>query len=178
MGVTGLWDVRSSSSFHTNYTTDVVQIIAPSGKSRSLTHLTVVDGFEKNVSQKRAYRIGIDASSWFKHAQWSKGGENPQVRMLFFRLVQIAKLPVLPLFVLDGRSRPKMKRGSKLGKSGTHPLAKDFKTLLDAFGMEWREAAGEAEAELAFLNRVGTVDAIMTDDADAFLFGAKVIIRK
>ena len=44
--------------------------------------------------------------------------------------------------------------------------------------MEWREAAGEAEAELAFLNRIGAVDAIMTDDADAFLFGAKVIIRK
>lgn len=138
----------------------------------------MVNGFEKNTSQTRAYRIGIDASLWFKHAYWSKEGENPQIRMLFFRIVQIAKLPLLPLFVLDGRSRPKVKRGSKMGKSGSHALAKDLKMLLDAFGMEWREAAGEAEAELAYLNRIGAIDAVMTDDADTFLFGANTLIRK
>lgn len=40
------------------------------------------------------------------------------------------------------------------------------------------QARGEAEAELAFLNKVGVIDAIMTDDVDALLFGAKMIIRK
>ena len=50
--------------------------------------------------------------------------------------------------------------------------------MLDIFGIEWREAKGEAEAELAFLNSVGIIDAIMTDDVDAFLFGATTIIRK
>ena len=91
----------------------------------------------------------------------------------------LTRLPLLPLFVFDGRwGRPKMKRGNRKGKSGTHSLTRNLKCLLDIFGIEWREAKGEAEAELAFLNSVGIIDAIMTDDVDAFLFGATTIIRK
>lgn len=41
-----------------------------------------------------------------------------------------------------------------------------------------RQALGEAEAELAFLNRTGVVDAIMTDDVDALIFGATTVVRK
>jgi Holliday junction resolvase YEN1 len=40
------------------------------------------------------------------------------------------------------------------------------------------KAPGEAEAELAYLNSIGAIDGILSDDVDAFLFGAKVIIRK
>lgn len=40
------------------------------------------------------------------------------------------------------------------------------------------KALGEAEAELAFLNRTGVVDAVMTDDVDALVFGATTIVRK
>ena len=39
------------------------------------------------------------------------------------------------------------------------------------------QAPGEAEAELAMLNSNGTVDAIMTSDGDAWVFGARTIIR-
>ncbi|TDL24180.1 PIN domain-like protein [Rickenella mellea] len=160
MGVLGLWD-----------------IITLSGQSRSLTHLAVVDGFDSNASSKRAYRVGIDASIWYKHAAFSKGGENPELRLLFFRAVKLAELPLLPLFVFDGRERPKVKRGSKMGKAGSHALTSGMKEILDAFGFEWRMAPGEAEAELAYLNRTGIIDAIMTDDVDAFVFGATTIIR-
>ncbi|KAI5123989.1 hypothetical protein M0805_006400 [Coniferiporia weirii] len=160
MGVNGLWD-----------------ILVPAGKSRSLVHLSVVDGFERNDSNKRAYRVGVDASIWYKHATYSKEGDNPELRLLFFRVKELAKLPILPLFVFDGRDRPKVKRGSRVGKSGSHDLSKNMKTLLEAFGMEWREAAGEVEAELAYLNRTGVIDAILTDDVDAFVFGATTIIR-
>ena len=41
-----------------------------------------------------------------------------------------------------------------------------------------RQAPGEAEAELASLNRIGVIDAIISDDVDTFLFGATMIIRK
>ncbi|KAH8119353.1 hypothetical protein DFH11DRAFT_440862 [Phellopilus nigrolimitatus] len=160
MGVSGLWD-----------------ILAPAGKSRSLAHLAVVDGFESNNSKRRAYRVGIDASIWYKHATYSKEGENPELRLLFFRVKELAKLPLLPLFVFDGRNRPKTKRGSKKGKTGSHNLSQDMKALLKVFGFEWREAGGEAEVELAHLNRAGIIDAVMTDDADTFLFGAYTIIR-
>ena len=40
------------------------------------------------------------------------------------------------------------------------------------------QAPGEAEAELASLNAQGLVDAIMTDDCDAFIFGARTLIKK
>ncbi|CAL1695341.1 unnamed protein product [Somion occarium] len=160
MGVQGLWDV-----------------IAKAGHSRSLTHMAVVDGFERNESGRRALRVGIDASLWYEHARFSKGGENPELRMLFFRIRSLLELPIIPLFVFDGRERPRVKRGSKLGKSGSHNLTAKLKELLGIYGIEWRMARGEAEAELAFLNRVGVIDAIMTDDVDALMFGAKTIIR-
>ncbi|TFK54033.1 PIN domain-like protein [Heliocybe sulcata] len=160
MGVQGLWEV-----------------LQPAGQSRSLKHLAVVDGFDKNTSGKRAFRIGIDASLWFQHSYSSQGGENPQLRLLFFRLAQLSELPLLPLFIFDGRERPKVKRGSKKGKSGSHALTDGFRRMLDQFGYEWRTALGEAEAELAYLNQIGVVDAILTDDVDAFVFGAKVVIK-
>ena len=37
---------------------------------------------------------------------------------------------------------------------------------------------GEAEAELAFLNRIGVIDGVLTDDVDTFIFGANMVIRK
>ena len=43
------------------------------------------------------------------------------------------------LFMFDGKERPKVKRGSKMGKSGSHGLAAGFKKLLDIFGFDWRE---------------------------------------
>lgn len=69
------------------------------------------------------------------------------------------------------------------------------KVMIKAFGFEWRQvrivrselgnlahsenqAPGEAEAELAYLNRINVIDGILSDDVDNFLFGAKTVIRK
>lgn len=40
------------------------------------------------------------------------------------------------------------------------------------------EAPAEAEAELAYMNAAGLLDAVVTDDGDVFLFGGETIIRK
>jgi 5'-3' exonuclease len=48
-------------------------------------------------------------------------------------------------------------------------------SLLRVFPLK---APGEAEAELAHLNNIGAIDAILSDDVDNFLFGAKIVIRK
>ena len=67
--------------------------------------------------------------------------------------------------------------------------------FIEAFGFEWRmvcsksflacqrsaeysKAPGEAEAELAYLNSIGIIDAVLSDDVDNFLFGANTVIRK
>lgn len=105
MGVSGLWDVRYMLPYLTYiYEHDRLhQVLAPAGQSRSLANIAVVDGYEANTSGCRAFRIGIDASIWFKHAQFSKAGDNPELRLLFFRLKELAKLPLAVLFVFDGR---------------------------------------------------------------------------
>lgn len=124
-------------------------------------------------------------------------GANPTLRTLFWKVAKLMRLPVVLLFVFDGRERPAIKRNSMKGKSGSHERSKDFKTLLTIWGIEWREvsgyhllhvllksdelylkARGEAEAELAYLNRAGHIDAVMTDDVDALLFGAITVIKK
>ena len=83
--------------------------------------------------------MGIDASLWYAHAAFAKGGENPDLRLLFFRCLQLAKLAIVPYFVFDGRKRPPVKRGSKKGKSGSHALTPGFKKILECFGWTWRE---------------------------------------
>jgi Holliday junction resolvase YEN1 len=184
MGVPGLWD-----------------ILRPAGHTRSITHLSVVDGFDRNSQNLRGYRVGIDAFIWIFHSEWGREGENPQLRTIMFRIVKLVNSPFLPLFVFDGPGRPSEKRGKKVHKRRAPALVEGIKRLITAFGLEWRtvshlpfihvpsvslifvslidsKAPGEAEAELAYLNSIGVIDGIISDDVDAFLFGAKVIIRK
>ncbi|KDQ54498.1 hypothetical protein JAAARDRAFT_196419 [Jaapia argillacea MUCL 33604] len=159
MGVAGLWD-----------------ILRPAGEIRSLTHLAVVDGFEANQNGHRAFRVGIDASIWFFHAAYGKEGENPELRTLFFRCSRLMSMPFLPLFVFDGPKRPSVKRGKRVS-GNNHWLTTGMKNIINAFGFEWRTAPGEAEAELAYLNRIGVIDAVLSDDVDNFLFGALTVVR-
>ena len=44
--------------------------------------------------------------------------------------------------------------------------------------MDCSQAPGEAEAELAWLNQVQIIDAVMTEDSDVLVFGATHIIRE
>ncbi|KAG1744694.1 uncharacterized protein EDB91DRAFT_199810 [Suillus paluster] len=159
MGVAGLWEV-----------------LRPAGQTQSLTHLSVTQGFEANAGGRRGFRIGIDASIWFFHAAYGKEGENPELRTLFFRCSRLMSMPLLPLFVFDGPKRPSVKRGKKVS-GNAHWLTTGMKNIIAAFGFEWRTAPGEAEAELAYLNRIGIIDGVLSDDVDNFLFGATMVIR-
>ncbi|KAF9512454.1 hypothetical protein BS47DRAFT_1363132 [Hydnum rufescens UP504] len=145
MGVAGLWDLLQHAA-----------------ETRSLTHLAVVDGFEKNISGQRGYRIGIDASIWFFHAKSGREGENPELRLIFFRLSKLLSEPFLPLFVFDGPKRPAWKRGIQISKK-PHWMIHGVKTMIAAFGFEWRQ--------------IKVIDGILSDDVDNFLFGARVVIR-
>lgn len=72
--------------------------------------------------------------------------------------------------------QPKMKRGKQV--RGRQPRGlKDFIKLIDAFGFEHHQAPGEAEAELAHLSKMATIDVILSDDVDSLLFGGVKILR-
>ncbi|THV08255.1 hypothetical protein K435DRAFT_707930 [Dendrothele bispora CBS 962.96] len=155
MGVPGLWSLLQFA--------------------QSTTTLTALS-LTKFNTQRRGYRVGIDASIWFFHAEYGKEGENPELRTLFFRCAQLINHGFLPLFVFDGPKRPEFKRGKRINKSA-HKLVTGMQAIIEAFGFEYRTAPGEAEAELAWLNRIGIIDGILSDDVDTFLFGARTVIR-
>lgn len=143
----------------------------------------------------------IVCSLWFHQVQstfavgHAQSGENPELRTLFYRLERLLRLPVHAVFVFDGPDRPPMKRGRRVVPTG-HWMVDAMKEMIVAFGYVFHnvssccgspvlafthclwKAPAEAEAELALLNQMGHVDAVLTDDSDTFLFGAHTVIRK
>lgn len=131
----------------------------------------------KNNQGIRGYRVGIDASCWIYKQVYRHGQtKNPELASLHANVNKIFNMAMIPLFVFDGASRPNCKR-TKLVRGNAHWLEEDFKRMLTAYGFQYFMAPGEAEAELAYLNQVGSIDAVWTEDSDVFVFGAARIFR-
>jgi Holliday junction resolvase YEN1 len=126
----------------------------------------------------RPIRIAVDISIWLFQVQAGRGGRNPELRTLFYRLLKLLALPVHPLFVYDGRQKPAFKRGKAVSARsyGNSPIIRRSKDLIERFRFPWHEAPGEAEAECARLQQAGIVDAVMSNDVDALMFGSSLTI--
>jgi Holliday junction resolvase YEN1 len=125
----------------------------------------------------RPVRIAVDISIWLFQVQAGRGGQNPELRTLFFRLVRLLALPIHPLFVYDGKHKPPFKRGKATSRSyGSAPIINLSKTLIDLFKFPRHDAPGEAEAECARLQQAGVVDAVMSNDVDALMFGSTLTV--
>ncbi|GAD96789.1 rad2-like endonuclease [Paecilomyces variotii No. 5] len=126
----------------------------------------------------RPIRIAVDISIWLFQVQSGRGGTNPELRTLFYRLLKFLALPVHPLFVYDGRHKPPFKRGKAVGgrSYGSAPIIGLSKTLIDLFRFPRHDAPGEAEAECARLQKAGVVDAVMSNDVDALMFGSSLTV--
>ena len=59
----------------------------------------------------------------------------------------------------------------------TPAMLEDIKELLTLFGLPFIESPMEAEAQCAALECAGVVDGVVTDDCDAFLFGASNVYK-
>ncbi|CAL8076291.1 unnamed protein product [Calicophoron daubneyi] len=64
-----------------------------------------------------------------------------------------------------------------LERRGLAKISKECCKLLDALGVPWVQSPGEAEAMCAFLNSAQSVNACITNDGDAFLYGAPKVYR-
>ncbi|KAJ7106638.1 PIN domain-like protein, partial [Mycena epipterygia] len=78
--------------------------------------------------------------------------------------------------VFDGLGRPEFKRGVRVSNNPRWLTAR-LQDLTTAFGYHFYTAPGEAEAELAYLNKLGFIDVVITEDSDAVVFGAPHVIR-
>ncbi|KAJ5155008.1 uncharacterized protein N7500_010447 [Penicillium coprophilum] len=151
----------------------LINAIGP-GERISLAKLAVTH-LERTA---RPIRIAVDISIWLFQVQAGRGGRNPELRTLFYRLLKLLALPVHPLFVYDGRQKPAFKRGKAVSSRsyGSAPIIKRSKDLIERFKFPWHEAPGEAEAECARLQQAGIVDAVMSNDVDALMFGSSFTI--
>ena len=73
--------------------------------------------------------------------------------------------------------RANRRKASGQGDSPTDQMFTECQELLQLFGIPYIIAPTEAEAQCAWLDSKGLVDGVVTDDNDAFLFGARRVYR-
>ncbi|KAK6346957.1 hypothetical protein TWF696_007052 [Orbilia brochopaga] len=130
-------------------------------------------------AHKRHIRVAIDISIWSFQSQAAQGrnaGSNAALRVLYYRLCTLLELNVHAVFVFDGKERPDFKRNKTVNKNEGYQLALT-RRLIVAFGFPIHNAPGEAEAECAFLQRKGIVDAVLSEDVDTLMFGCTIFWR-
>ncbi|KAI3925725.1 hypothetical protein MKX01_003284 [Papaver californicum] len=151
----------------------------------------------------RNKKVAVDLSYWIvQHETALKNkARNPHIRLTFFRTINLfSKLGAFPVFIIDGVSSPLKNRarierffrfsgidlsglpgvndGVSVERNGAFTkCVQECLELLETLGMPVLKAKGEAEALCAKLNSEGHVDACITADSDAFLFGAKCVIK-
>ncbi|XP_051546519.1 flap endonuclease GEN homolog 1 isoform X2 [Myxocyprinus asiaticus] len=148
--------------------------------------------------------FAVDLSLWVCEAQHVQGmmGKvtKPHLRNLFFRVSSLTLMGVKLVFVMEGDApkikaetmskRTEMRYGHLKTKSAPKPapakntsrgrfkaVLRECAEMLDCLGVPWVTAAGEAEAMCAFLDSQGIVDGCITNDGDAFLYGAQTVYR-
>ncbi|KAG9956448.1 hypothetical protein KCU80_g76, partial [Aureobasidium melanogenum] len=148
---------------------------------KSLAQLST-DHFQKH---KRSLRVAIDEAGWRfhnlsdaqVHAIREKVPEaNPIEKAILWRVLKLMRMNIQPIFIFDGPSRP-WKRGGVAGRVDWKKIDL-LRKMLNMLKIPHHRAPAEAEAECARLNELGIVDAVWTDDSDALMFGAKVLIKK
>uniref|UniRef100_A0A8D3B1V7 Flap endonuclease GEN homolog 1 n=1 Tax=Scophthalmus maximus TaxID=52904 RepID=A0A8D3B1V7_SCOMX len=146
--------------------------------------------------------LAVDLSLWVceaQHVQAMMGRvTKPHLRNLFFRVSSLTLMGVKLVFVMEGEA-PKLKaetmskrtearfgglKKTSAPKSATttsrgrfNAVLRECAEMLDYLGLPWVTAAGEAEAMCAYLDSQGLVDGCITNDGDAFLYGARTVYR-
>lgn len=130
------------------------------------------------------------------------GGMNHPTRTLYYHIQHLLRTGIQPLFIYDGPGKPCVKRHRHHRYSPTYvpyepPAASSVRTaadvereydpqhvthlskqILDLLGIPWAVAPGEAEAACARLEQAGVVDAVLTRDGDAFVFGSANVLQR
>lgn len=162
---------------------------------------TVIDcsGESFSIDDLRDKTVAIDLAGWVvsnNQCRAIAGGKvaKPHLRNVFFRTAALLTAGVKPIFVLDGAA-PEIKRATMEARKATQGgcgssdevksmartrlkgLMNECRFLLSAMGLKCVQANGEGEALCSRMNAEGVVHAVISDDSDAFCYGARVVIR-
>ncbi|XP_065220983.1 flap endonuclease GEN [Planococcus citri] len=168
MGVKGLWT-----------------ILAPTAQKKALWEL-------------KDQTVAIDLSGWICENQLIDNfNANLYLRNLFFRTSYMLLVGIKPIFILEGKAptlkhstieRRRILSGSSTvsdenskknrgNRSRLNSMQKQCEDLLKSIGVSCYYSEGEAEALCALLNKENIVDAVISQDSDCFLYGAKTVYR-
>ncbi|KAJ7610446.1 PIN domain-like protein [Roridomyces roridus] len=173
MGISKLWEV-----------------VEDAAQKQSLLNLATNEGFKTDNRGIRGLVVGVDISIRIKAitaALRTAGILNPPPKVIleriFYQLCNFLLAPIVFVFVFDGPGRPSVKRNTRVVfREGDAELIRILKTMILDFGFFYYDAStfdapGEAEAELAQLNANDELDAIITEDSDGLVFGARCVVR-
>ncbi|KAF7324056.1 Flap endonuclease GEN 1 [Mycena kentingensis (nom. inval.)] len=155
----------------------LAQLLGFLAQTTTLGQLATERGFQTDNRGVRSWIVGVDMGTRLSSLQklsfrnW-RSSEKHILELFFYQLCNLQRSSATFIFVFDGPGRPKVKRGVRVWKHSRN-LLKNVKQLIKAFGYYVHDAPGEAEAELAYLNKKGNIDAIITTDSDVFVFGLK-----
>ncbi|KAK7676452.1 hypothetical protein QCA50_019123 [Cerrena zonata] len=145
--------------------------------------------FKEWVKQQASYipvnkpplTLGINASEWIMDlegpisllniAHKRNQTLNEVTDEIFMHLGQYVSLPLQLIFVEDSTGVSNLSRR-------TQEVKEVIKTLAKAFEFYWHEAPIYASAELAHINKLGFIHAIITNDFSTFLYGANTVIER
>jgi flap endonuclease-1 len=161
-----------------------------------------VDGYNA-LYQFLAIIRGMDGG----HLKDSQGRVTSHISGLFYRNINLLELGMKLVYVFDGtppelkmeeiRRRSEQRREAKdqylralkggdmvqarkYAEASTvlrRDMVADAKELLEAMGIPWVDAPSEGEAQASTMAFEGTVNAVASQDHDALVFGAPVLIR-
>ncbi|MFX0150042.1 MAG: flap endonuclease-1 [Candidatus Hodarchaeota archaeon] len=137
----------------------------------------------------------------------ANGNVTSHLSGLFYRMTNLLPYRIRPVFIFDGeppifkekeieirkkrKNIAEIKRNDAIARGDleealkhaqatsriTSNMIEDAKKLLNYFGIPIIQAVSEAEAQGAFMVREGTLNAMASQDYDAFLFGSPEVIR-
>ncbi|RYP76205.1 hypothetical protein DL769_003676 [Monosporascus sp. CRB-8-3] len=198
MGITGAWEhVRKvTPGEEVTLAQLVAECVREKGRPLRIAIDTPFAVFQyKEATRPVASYVNVNG----KHVI---GGMNHPTRTLYYHIQHLLRAGVQPLFIYDGQGKPPVKRHRHQHYPENHvpyepPAASSLRTpadvereydpqhvthlskqILDLLGIPWYTAPGEAEAECAKLEEAGIVDAVLTKDGDAFVFGSNTILQR
>ncbi len=106
------------------------------------------------------------------------------IQGIFFRVVSMITRGMIPVFVFDGK--PPEAKAATIQKRATNETTRkkiprevftEVQKLLTLMGVTIIMAPSEAEAQAAYYAASGFVDMVSTEDTDAVVFGAPLVVR-